>query len=108
MRKVGRNISVLSVLSGTLLCRFLRFSDAGTSHTRAMSFWEYQSRQERCESSFEISRGFLIHIRCFSAFQQAVLKSVNDKSAQYQKQLESVVREGQLFRIDSNFIGDTK
>ncbi|KAG9052597.1 hypothetical protein FS842_009615 [Serendipita sp. 407] len=41
---------------------------------RAMSFWEYQSRQE-------------------SAFQQAVLKSVNDKSAQCQKQLDSVIRE---------------
>ncbi|KAG8818679.1 hypothetical protein FRC19_010402 [Serendipita sp. 401] len=40
-----------------------------------MSFWEYQSRQE-------------------SAFQQAVLKSVNDKSAQCQKQLDSVIREG--------------
>ncbi|PVF94763.1 hypothetical protein CPB86DRAFT_712559 [Serendipita vermifera] len=41
---------------------------------RAISFWEYQSRQE-------------------SAFQQAVLKSVNDKSAQCQKQLDSVIRE---------------
>lgn len=30
-----------------------------------------------------------------SAFQQAVLKSVNDKSAHLQKQLDSVLREGE-------------
>ncbi|KAG8761429.1 hypothetical protein FRC14_003842 [Serendipita sp. 396] len=53
-----------------------------------MSFWEYQSRQE-------------------SAFQQAVLKSVNDKSAQCQKQLDSVIREAnsELALLNSKIAG---
>ncbi|KAF9468875.1 hypothetical protein BDZ94DRAFT_1152879 [Collybia nuda] len=42
--------------------------------TRAISFWQYQIYQE-------------------SSFQQAVVRNINDKNAQLQKQLESVVRE---------------
>ena len=40
-----------------------------------MSFWQYQSQQE-------------------ASFQQAVLKNVNERNAQLQKQLDNVVREG--------------
>ncbi|KAJ7117317.1 hypothetical protein C8R43DRAFT_102973 [Mycena crocata] len=40
----------------------------------AMSFWQYQSHQE-------------------NSFQQAVVRNVNDKNAQLQKQIENVVRE---------------
>ncbi|KAJ7057128.1 hypothetical protein C8F01DRAFT_992082, partial [Mycena amicta] len=39
-----------------------------------ISFWQYQSHQE-------------------NSFQQAVVRNVNDKNAQLQKQLENVVRE---------------
>ncbi|CAK5262950.1 unnamed protein product [Mycena citricolor] len=42
--------------------------------SRAISFWQYQIHQE-------------------ISFQQAVVRSVNDKNAQLQKQLENVVRE---------------
>ncbi|KAJ2926213.1 hypothetical protein H1R20_g10893, partial [Candolleomyces eurysporus] len=41
---------------------------------RAISFWQYQIHQE-------------------NSFQQAVVRSVNDKNAQLQRQLENVVRE---------------
>ncbi|KAJ6627549.1 hypothetical protein B0H10DRAFT_1779440 [Mycena sp. CBHHK59/15] len=43
--------------------------------SRAISFWQYQIHQE-------------------NSFQQAVVRNVNDKNAQLQKQLENVVREG--------------
>lgn len=36
----------------------------------------------------------LSHIIYTSAFQQAVVRNMNDKNAQLQKQLENVVREG--------------
>ncbi|KAJ7179395.1 hypothetical protein C8R46DRAFT_886900 [Mycena filopes] len=42
--------------------------------SRAISFWQYQTHQE-------------------NSFQQAVVRNVNDKNAQLQKQLENVVRE---------------
>ncbi|TEB35342.1 hypothetical protein FA13DRAFT_1334661 [Coprinellus micaceus] len=42
--------------------------------SRAISFWQYQIHQE-------------------NSFQQAVLRSVNDKNAQLQRQLDNVVRE---------------
>jgi hypothetical protein len=32
----------------------------------------------------------------YSAFQQAVVRNVNDKNGQLQKQLENVIREGKL------------
>jgi hypothetical protein len=32
--------------------------------------------------------------RCFSSFQHAVIRNLNDKQAQLQKQLDNVVREG--------------
>ncbi|KAF7355067.1 E3 ubiquitin-protein ligase ccnb1ip1 [Mycena sanguinolenta] len=41
----------------------------------AISFWQYQTHQE-------------------NSFQQAVVRNVNDKNAQLQKQLDNVVREG--------------
>ena len=41
----------------------------------AVSFWQYQIHQE-------------------SSFQQAILRNVNERNAQMQKQLENVVREG--------------
>ncbi|EEB87764.1 hypothetical protein MPER_14753, partial [Moniliophthora perniciosa FA553] len=44
---------------------------------RAISFWQYQIHQE-------------------NAFQQAVLRNLNDKNSQLQKQLDSVVREGSV------------
>ncbi|KDR83421.1 hypothetical protein GALMADRAFT_54739 [Galerina marginata CBS 339.88] len=43
--------------------------------SRAISFWQYQIHQE-------------------STFQQAVVRNLNDKNAQLQKQLDNVVREG--------------
>ncbi|KAJ7638573.1 hypothetical protein FB45DRAFT_976707 [Roridomyces roridus] len=42
--------------------------------SRAISFWQYQSHQE-------------------NSFQQAVVRNINDKNAQLQKQLDNVVRE---------------
>ena len=39
------------------------------------------------------------HTTAFRAFQQAVLKSVNDRAAQLQKHVENVVREGILIII---------
>ncbi|KAK7061480.1 E3 ubiquitin-protein ligase CCNB1IP1 [Favolaschia claudopus] len=42
--------------------------------SRAISFWQYQTHQE-------------------NSFQQAVVRNVNDKNAQLQKQLENVIRE---------------
>ncbi|KAJ7490157.1 hypothetical protein B0H11DRAFT_1719450 [Mycena galericulata] len=44
--------------------------------SRAISFWQYQTHQE-------------------NSFQQAVVRNVNDKNAQLQKQFENVVREGE-------------
>ncbi|ESK93774.1 e3 ubiquitin-protein ligase ccnb1ip1 [Moniliophthora roreri MCA 2997] len=52
--------------------------------SRAISFWQYQIHQE-------------------NAFQQAVLRNLNDKCAQLQKQLDSVVREanGEIALLNS-------
>ncbi|EDR14743.1 uncharacterized protein LACBIDRAFT_305749 [Laccaria bicolor S238N-H82] len=58
-----------SVLSGLTPSTILEIC------SRAISFWQYQIHQE-------------------SSFQQAVVRNVNDKNAQLQKQLENVVREG--------------
>ncbi|KAF9008759.1 hypothetical protein BDQ17DRAFT_72869 [Cyathus striatus] len=44
--------------------------------SRAISFWQYQTQQE-------------------NSFQQAVVRNVNDRNAQLQKQLDSIIREGQ-------------
>ncbi|KZT20744.1 hypothetical protein NEOLEDRAFT_1226511 [Neolentinus lepideus HHB14362 ss-1] len=44
--------------------------------SRAIAFWQYQTHQE-------------------NSFQQAVLRNLNDKNAQLQKQLDNVLREGQ-------------
>ncbi|KAJ7499204.1 hypothetical protein FB451DRAFT_29353 [Mycena latifolia] len=57
-----------SVLSGLTPSIILEIS------SRAISFWQYQIHQE-------------------NSFQQAVVRNVNDKNAQLQKQLENVVRE---------------
>ncbi|KAJ7057109.1 hypothetical protein C8F01DRAFT_1061390, partial [Mycena amicta] len=57
--------SVLSGLSPSIILEIC---------SRAISFWQYQSHQE-------------------NSFQQAVVRNVNDKNAQLQKQLENVVRE---------------
>lgn len=40
----------------------------------------------------------------FSAFQQAVVRNMNDKNAQLQKQLENVVREGMGFILQTYFL----
>ncbi|ETW84238.1 hypothetical protein HETIRDRAFT_46786 [Heterobasidion irregulare TC 32-1] len=45
--------------------------------SRAISFWQYQIYQE-------------------NSFQQAVLRNINDKNAQLQKQIDNVVREGEF------------
>ncbi|KAF9055051.1 hypothetical protein BDZ89DRAFT_938007 [Hymenopellis radicata] len=52
--------------------------------SRAISFWQYQIYQE-------------------SSFQQAVVRNLNDKNAQSQKQLDSVVREanGEISLLNS-------
>ncbi|EJD01198.1 uncharacterized protein FOMMEDRAFT_89166 [Fomitiporia mediterranea MF3/22] len=47
---------------------------------RAMSFWQYQTHQEY-------------------SFQQAVLKNMNERNAQLQKQLDNVIREGLILHI---------
>ncbi|KAF9514161.1 hypothetical protein BS47DRAFT_1295397 [Hydnum rufescens UP504] len=57
--------SILSGLSPSIILEIC---------SRAMSFWQYQIHQE-------------------SSFQQAVLRNVNERNAQMQKQLENVVRE---------------
>lgn len=57
--------SVLSGLSPSVILEICN---------RAISFWQYQIHQE-------------------NAFQQAVVRNMNDKNAQLQKQLENVVRE---------------
>ncbi|KAJ7667741.1 hypothetical protein DFH06DRAFT_983031 [Mycena polygramma] len=57
--------SVLSGLSPSIILEIC---------SRAISFWQYQTHQE-------------------NSFQQAVVRNVNDKNAQLQKQLENVVRE---------------
>ncbi|KAJ7368013.1 hypothetical protein DFH08DRAFT_676599 [Mycena albidolilacea] len=57
--------SVLSGLSPTIILEIC---------SRAISFWQYQTHQE-------------------NSFQQAVVRNVNDKNAQLQKQLDNVVRE---------------
>ncbi|EPQ59375.1 hypothetical protein GLOTRDRAFT_33968 [Gloeophyllum trabeum ATCC 11539] len=46
--------------------------------SRAISFWQYQIHQE-------------------NSFQQAVLRNLNDRNAQLQKQLDNVLREGEPF-----------
>ncbi|KAG0705412.1 hypothetical protein DFH29DRAFT_1067404 [Suillus ampliporus] len=58
--------SVLSGLSPSLIMEIC---------SRALSFWQYQVHQE-------------------SSFQQAVIRNLNDKQAQLQKQLDNVIREG--------------
>ncbi|KAI0698912.1 hypothetical protein BC835DRAFT_1405289 [Cytidiella melzeri] len=57
--------SVLSGLNPTVILEIC---------SRAMSFWQYQLHQEH-------------------SFQQAVIRSVNEKNAQLQKELHNVVRE---------------
>ncbi|KAF9452186.1 hypothetical protein P691DRAFT_722507 [Macrolepiota fuliginosa MF-IS2] len=57
--------SVLSGLSPSVILEIC---------SRAISFWQYQIHQE-------------------NSFQQAVIRNINDKNAQLQKQLENVVRE---------------
>ncbi|KAH6915440.1 hypothetical protein BKA70DRAFT_1369142 [Coprinopsis sp. MPI-PUGE-AT-0042] len=57
--------SVLSGLSPSIILEIC---------SRAISFWQYQLHQE-------------------GTFQQAVVRNVNDKNAQLQRQLENVVRE---------------
>ncbi|KAF8165040.1 hypothetical protein B0H34DRAFT_220653 [Crassisporium funariophilum] len=57
-----------SVLSGLMPSTILEIC------SRAISFWQYQVHQE-------------------NTFQQAVVRNVNDKNAQLQKQLDNVVRE---------------
>ncbi|CAA7260231.1 unnamed protein product [Cyclocybe aegerita] len=57
-----------SVLSGLTPSTILEIC------SRAISFWQYQIHQE-------------------STFQQAVVRNLNDKNAQLQKQLENVIRE---------------
>ncbi|KAI0306920.1 hypothetical protein B0F90DRAFT_1622392 [Multifurca ochricompacta] len=57
-----------SVLSGLNPATILEIS------SRAISFWQYQIHQE-------------------NSFQHAVVRNVNDKNAQLQKQLENLVRE---------------
>ncbi|KIK08511.1 hypothetical protein K443DRAFT_561411 [Laccaria amethystina LaAM-08-1] len=67
-----------SVLSGLTPSTILEIC------SRAISFWQYQIHQE-------------------SSFQQAVVRNVNDKNAQLQKQLENVVREanGELIILNN-------
>ncbi|KAF9495758.1 hypothetical protein BDN71DRAFT_1390782 [Pleurotus eryngii] len=69
--------SVLSGLSPSVILEICN---------RAISFWQYQIHQEKQLYPFS-------HIMYFSAFQQAVVRNMNDKNAQLQKQLENVVRE---------------
>ncbi|KAG1753786.1 uncharacterized protein EDB91DRAFT_1044024 [Suillus paluster] len=57
--------SVLSGLSPSLIMEIC---------SRALSFWQYQVHQE-------------------NSFQQAVIRNLNDKQAQSQKQLDNVIRE---------------
>ncbi|KAG2370063.1 hypothetical protein BDR07DRAFT_1347227 [Suillus spraguei] len=57
--------SVLSGLSPSLIMEIC---------SRALSFWQYQVHQE-------------------NSFQQAVIRNLNDKQAQLQKQLDNVIRE---------------
>ncbi|KIM45871.1 hypothetical protein M413DRAFT_16691 [Hebeloma cylindrosporum] len=57
-----------SVLSGLTPATILEIC------SRAISFWQYQIHQE-------------------STFQQAVVRNLNDKNAQLQKQLDNVLRE---------------
>ncbi|KAI6101567.1 hypothetical protein EDD16DRAFT_1757930 [Pisolithus croceorrhizus] len=60
--------SVLSGLSPSIIMEIC---------SRALSFWQYQIHQE-------------------SSFQQAVSRNLNDRNAQLQKQLENVIREGEI------------
>ncbi|KAI0265125.1 hypothetical protein BC834DRAFT_825465 [Gloeopeniophorella convolvens] len=46
--------------------------------SRAISFWQYQIHQEKCH---------------------AVVRSINDKNAQLQKQFDNVVREGEVYTL---------
>ncbi|KAF7329939.1 hypothetical protein MKEN_00257800 [Mycena kentingensis (nom. inval.)] len=71
--------SVLSGLSPSIILEIC---------SRAISFWQYQSHQETFVPQSRLS---LLTPR--SSFQQAVVRNVNDKNAQLQKQLENVVRE---------------
>ncbi|KAL5530182.1 hypothetical protein ACEPAF_6439 [Sanghuangporus sanghuang] len=58
---------------------------------RALSFWQYQTHQEYGISSF----------------QQAVLKNMNERNAQLQKQLDNVIREanGELSLLNNKLQG---
>ncbi|KDQ29065.1 hypothetical protein PLEOSDRAFT_1063819 [Pleurotus ostreatus PC15] len=68
--------SVLSGLSPSVILEICN---------RAISFWQYQIHQE-------------------NAFQQAVVRNMNDKNAQLQKQLENVVREGIVSILQTYFL----
>lgn len=63
---------------------------------RAISFWQYQIYQEKLVHYRTCISGLPRGLTNFSAFQQAVVRNVNDKNAQLQKQLENVLREGQI------------
>ncbi|KAI0079695.1 hypothetical protein K474DRAFT_1591629 [Panus rudis PR-1116 ss-1] len=73
--------SVLSGLNPTIILEIcsrhvnsLAFFISLTQDPRAMSFWQYQSHQEL-------------------AFQQTVLRNINEKNAYLQKELDNAVRE---------------
>lgn len=66
-----------------------------TYHGRALSFWQYQVHQEQYVQSLICLSNYLTW---HSSFQQAVIRNVNEKNAQLQKELGNVVREGTVTR----------
>ena len=66
------------------------------SEPRAISFWQYQIHQEKysgpTSSPYINWETFALR----STFQHAMVRNLNDKNAQLQKQLDNVVREGWL------------
>src|SRR5260221_10510682 len=71
------------------LSRFLRVPDVSAEQCRSGSTKVTRS----CINLLDYYLCQLIYTVC-RAFQQAVLKSVNDRAAQLQKHIENVVREG--------------
>ncbi|KAF8901657.1 hypothetical protein CPB84DRAFT_1679597 [Gymnopilus junonius] len=76
--------SVLSGLSPSIILEIC---------SRAISFWQYQIHQERQIRTSPDT----------DTFQQAVVRNLNDKNAQLQKQLDNVIREanGELSLLNS-------
>lgn len=87
-----------------LCCRAVDYSKVGTIWVESLphprDLWQSNvilaipnSTREVCSLGYECNATERIIVLC-SSFQQAVLKNLNERNAQLQKQLDNVIREG--------------